>query len=186
MGCRSSRCRGPSSASNGRHRKVRNGPALNATLPLTVRSRSYSSPMAGPTGTSSERDCPMFFSCELMTFYKGSGFHPHLPGFKHKFLAKALGATMWFFIFYRARFVLLLFDDNIRFMSFFREDGPKLLVRCRLVEITKLTAYYTGFEAPMGGTCTWASWRRNITSLVSAATPSLHHGIANVDFCSVW
>ncbi|KAN0133969.1 hypothetical protein V8E53_008187 [Lactarius tabidus] len=33
----------------------------------------------------------------------GSGFHPHLPGFKHKFLAKALGASMWFFIFYRAR-----------------------------------------------------------------------------------
>ncbi|KAF8893997.1 hypothetical protein BD779DRAFT_967730 [Infundibulicybe gibba] len=32
-----------------------------------------------------------------------SGFHPHLPGFKHNFLAKALGATMWFFIFYRAR-----------------------------------------------------------------------------------
>ncbi|KAF8274544.1 hypothetical protein EI94DRAFT_1512079, partial [Lactarius quietus] len=40
----------------------------------------------------------------------GSGFHPHLPGFKHKFLAKALGASMWFFIFYRAR-----------------SDGPKLL-----------------------------------------------------------
>ncbi|KAN0114052.1 hypothetical protein V8E52_007028 [Russula decolorans] len=70
----------------------------------------------------------------------GSGFHPHLPGFKHKFLAKALGASMWFFIFYRAR-----------------EDGPKLLVRCRFVERTKLIAYYTGFEAPVGGTCTWAS-----------------------------
>ncbi|VDC07682.1 unnamed protein product [Peniophora sp. CBMAI 1063] len=33
----------------------------------------------------------------------GYGFHPHLPGFKHKFLGKALGATMWFWIFYRAR-----------------------------------------------------------------------------------
>ncbi|KAF8909830.1 hypothetical protein CPB85DRAFT_1221944, partial [Mucidula mucida] len=33
----------------------------------------------------------------------GAGFHPHLPGFKHNFLGKALGATMWFFIFYRAR-----------------------------------------------------------------------------------
>ncbi|KAK0504731.1 hypothetical protein EDD18DRAFT_1126102 [Armillaria luteobubalina] len=32
-----------------------------------------------------------------------SGFNPHFPGFKHNFLAKALGATMWFFIFYRAR-----------------------------------------------------------------------------------
>jgi len=39
-----------------------------------------------------------------------SGFNPHLPGTKYQFLAKALGATMWFFIFYRAR-----------------EDGPKLL-----------------------------------------------------------
>ncbi|KAI0775646.1 hypothetical protein BD413DRAFT_280894 [Trametes elegans] len=34
---------------------------------------------------------------------EGSGFHPHLPGLKHRFLATTLGATMWFFIFYRAR-----------------------------------------------------------------------------------
>ncbi|CAE6411046.1 unnamed protein product [Rhizoctonia solani] len=40
----------------------------------------------------------------------GPGFHPHPPGFGHRFLAKALGATMWFFIFYRAK-----------------QDGPKLL-----------------------------------------------------------
>jgi hypothetical protein len=60
---------------------------------------------------SSERGYPMLMSRELRAFYKGSGFHPHLPGFKHQFLAKALGATMWFFIFYRARFVLLLFVD---------------------------------------------------------------------------
>ncbi|KAI0915731.1 hypothetical protein AcW1_003751 [Taiwanofungus camphoratus] len=39
-----------------------------------------------------------------------SGFNPHLPGFRHKFLATSLGAMMWFFIFYRAR-----------------KDGPKLL-----------------------------------------------------------
>ncbi|KAG9316318.1 hypothetical protein JVU11DRAFT_2349 [Chiua virens] len=32
-----------------------------------------------------------------------SGFNPHLPGAKYQFLSKALGATMWFFIFYRAR-----------------------------------------------------------------------------------
>ncbi|KAL4253472.1 NADH dehydrogenase [ubiquinone] 1 beta subcomplex subunit 2 [Abortiporus biennis] len=32
-----------------------------------------------------------------------SGFHPHLPGFKYKLLSTTLGATMWFFIFYRAR-----------------------------------------------------------------------------------
>lgn len=37
--------------------------------------------------------------------YLASGFHPHLPGFRHNFLAKALGATMWFFIFYRTRYV---------------------------------------------------------------------------------
>ncbi|KAG2353675.1 hypothetical protein BDR07DRAFT_1471099 [Suillus spraguei] len=41
-----------------------------------------------------------------------SGFNPHLPGFRYQFLSKALGATMWFFILYRAR-----------------EDGPKLLGR---------------------------------------------------------
>jgi hypothetical protein len=70
-------------------------------------------------------------------------------------------------------------------MPFFREDGPKLLVRCRFVERTKLIAYYTGFEAPVGGTCTRASWRRSITSLISAVPSSLHHGIANVDFCSI-
>ncbi|KIO28089.1 hypothetical protein M407DRAFT_40023, partial [Tulasnella calospora MUT 4182] len=38
------------------------------------------------------------------------GFHPHGPSRFHSFLAKGLGATMWFFIFYRAR-----------------QDGPKLL-----------------------------------------------------------
>ncbi|KAI0685204.1 hypothetical protein BC835DRAFT_1421488 [Cytidiella melzeri] len=35
--------------------------------------------------------------------HSGPGFHPHLPGFKYQFLSTALGATMWFFIFYRAR-----------------------------------------------------------------------------------
>ncbi|KAF8070578.1 hypothetical protein FPV67DRAFT_1487905 [Lyophyllum atratum] len=41
-----------------------------------------------------------------------AGFNPHLPGFRKNFMAKALGATMWFFIFYRAR-----------------QDGGKLLVK---------------------------------------------------------
>ncbi|KZS98187.1 hypothetical protein SISNIDRAFT_480961 [Sistotremastrum niveocremeum HHB9708] len=40
----------------------------------------------------------------------GAGFHPHMPPWTHRFLGKALGATMWFFIFYRAR-----------------QDGAKLL-----------------------------------------------------------
>ncbi|KAI9260241.1 hypothetical protein BY458DRAFT_516578 [Sporodiniella umbellata] len=40
----------------------------------------------------------------------GFGFHPHFPGFTHRFVGKALGATMWFWMMYRAR-----------------EDGPVLL-----------------------------------------------------------
>ncbi|KAJ7446203.1 hypothetical protein B0H11DRAFT_2227148 [Mycena galericulata] len=31
------------------------------------------------------------------------GFHPHLPGRGYTLLAKGIGATMWFFIFYRLR-----------------------------------------------------------------------------------
>ncbi len=32
-----------------------------------------------------------------------SRFHPHQPAFKHRWGAKLLGATMWFWIFYRAK-----------------------------------------------------------------------------------
>jgi hypothetical protein len=51
-------------------------------------------------------------SCERSDFFLlfvalnevvAPGFHPHLPGFRYQFLAKGLGAAMWFFIFYRAR-----------------------------------------------------------------------------------
>ncbi|KZP34178.1 hypothetical protein FIBSPDRAFT_1035268 [Athelia psychrophila] len=45
-----------------------------------------------------------------MAGHHSSGFHPHLPGFRYQFLSKAIGASMWFFIFYRAR-----------------QDGSKLL-----------------------------------------------------------
>ncbi len=38
-------------------------------------------------------------------------FHPHKPALRHRFMATALGATMWFWIFYRAS-----------------KDGPVLLV----------------------------------------------------------
>ncbi|EJD42745.1 hypothetical protein AURDEDRAFT_168268 [Auricularia subglabra TFB-10046 SS5] len=31
------------------------------------------------------------------------GFHPHLPGPAYRWGGKALGAAMWFFIFYRIR-----------------------------------------------------------------------------------
>ncbi|KZO90738.1 hypothetical protein CALVIDRAFT_568801 [Calocera viscosa TUFC12733] len=39
-----------------------------------------------------------------------AGFHPHPPSRFHVYLAKALGASMWFFVFYRAR-----------------QDGPRVL-----------------------------------------------------------
>ncbi|KAJ7217912.1 hypothetical protein GGX14DRAFT_356977, partial [Mycena pura] len=34
-----------------------------------------------------------------------SGFNPHLPGRGYSLLAKGIGATMWFFIFYRLRYI---------------------------------------------------------------------------------
>ncbi|KAL4213057.1 hypothetical protein CU097_011588 [Rhizopus azygosporus] len=40
----------------------------------------------------------------------GLGFHPHFPGFAHRFVGKTLGAVMWFWMMYRAK-----------------EDGPVLL-----------------------------------------------------------
>ncbi len=51
------------------------------------------------------RSCSGCNSLDSTTASIGSGFHPHLPGFTHRFLATTLGATMWFFIFYRARYV---------------------------------------------------------------------------------
>ncbi|KAL1748740.1 hypothetical protein HDZ31DRAFT_59917 [Schizophyllum fasciatum] len=39
------------------------------------------------------------------------GFHPHLPGAGHRWLGKLIGASMWFFMFYRIR-----------------EDGPKVFL----------------------------------------------------------
>jgi len=82
----------------------------------------------------------------------GSGFHPHLPGFKHKFLAKALGATMWFFIFYRARFVLLSFTTPPKGDIRFREDGPKLLVCCRFIARTDThCVMFQGLKHPWEG-----------------------------------
>jgi hypothetical protein len=48
--------------------------------------------MAGP-GNASTQTTPT----------KATGFHPHPPSLFHRGMAKALGAGMWFFIFYRAR-----------------------------------------------------------------------------------
>jgi hypothetical protein len=33
----------------------------------------------------------------------GLGFHPHFAGFTHRFVGKALGATMWFWMMYRTK-----------------------------------------------------------------------------------
>ncbi|KAF8590942.1 hypothetical protein K439DRAFT_1328626, partial [Ramaria rubella] len=57
-----------------------------------------------------------------------TGFTPHLPGLRYKLLSKALGATMWFFIFYRARFVYPYFHLKRSCLTVPREDGAKLLV----------------------------------------------------------
>ncbi|GAA5956339.1 hypothetical protein JCM21900_006150 [Sporobolomyces salmonicolor] len=46
--------------------------------------------------------------------HPAGGFHPHLPGLGHRLGAKLLGASMWFWIFYRAR-----------------KDGPVMLLRSR-------------------------------------------------------
>lgn len=44
-----------------------------------------------------------YFFVDFFAPSLGPGFHPHPPSFGHRFLAKGLGAGMWFFIFYRAR-----------------------------------------------------------------------------------
>ncbi|KAF8622645.1 hypothetical protein AX15_006757 [Amanita polypyramis BW_CC] len=57
-----------------------------------------------------------------------AGFHPHLPSAKYTFMAKALGASMWFFIFYRARFVRHHMSTfAIDQVGLRRKDGAKLL-----------------------------------------------------------
>lgn len=41
----------------------------------------------------------------LLSSYKlmAAGFHPHLAGAWHRYGAKALGASMWFWMMYRAK-----------------------------------------------------------------------------------
>lgn len=78
-----------------RKRKWR--PLAEATLPRPTHPNNLST-MAGGVGmwiVSSGR-------CDAEGLLAG-GFHPHLPGMRYTMLAKGLGATMWFFIFYRAR-----------------------------------------------------------------------------------
>ena len=72
---------------------------LNNPLPLPL----LSSTMANPTSTSAT-PASRWYSPKF-------GFAPHRPAFKHRAGATILGATMWFWIFYRAS-----------------KDGPVLLV----------------------------------------------------------
>jgi len=56
------------------------------------------------------------------------GFHPHLPHRGYTIAGKALGAVMWFFIFYRVR-----------------KDGPaKLLGRHGFNEYSYIKGYSSG------------------------------------------
>ncbi|KAJ7703055.1 hypothetical protein B0H17DRAFT_922353, partial [Mycena rosella] len=59
------------------------------------------------------------------------GFHPHLPGRGYTLLAKGVGATMWFFIFYRLRYCLSRPStcSQLTHTHFvLRKDGGKLMV----------------------------------------------------------
>lgn len=49
----------------------------------------------------------------LITIYtKMAGFHPHMPATRYSVVAKTLGASMWFWVMYKAK-----------------EEGPVVLVR---------------------------------------------------------
>jgi hypothetical protein len=65
---------------------------------------------------------------------------------------------MWFFIFYRARFVKTFILCVAPFDFSYREDGPKLLVRSPSVSllVQVLTAHHSGSETSMGGAWAWA------------------------------
>ena len=63
----------------------------------------------------------------------GLGFHPHFAGFWHRFAGKTLGATMWFWMMYRAK-----------------QDGPVLLVNVMIQYCPKSYSlgYYRGCNTP--------------------------------------
>ncbi|PBK74507.1 hypothetical protein ARMSODRAFT_593569 [Armillaria solidipes] len=85
-----------------------------------------------------------------------SGFNPHLPGFKHNFLAKALGATMWFFIFYRARkdgsAKLLVWPEIVFFVLGL--NVPRAIIRSSSMVATEHMASITD-AAELGRTEYW-------------------------------
>lgn len=96
------------------------------------------------------------WSCWLTewTRFLGPGFHPHLPGFRHQFLAKALGATMWFFIFYRARCVtvrciLIKSDIPTHFAQARRREALGMSFTFRTFRLAHLCS--VGIKSPMGG-----------------------------------
>jgi hypothetical protein len=51
----------------------------------------------------------------------GLGFHPHFAGFTHRFVGKALGASMWFWMMYRTK-----------------QDMPILLVKYYIYSIMRI------------------------------------------------
>ena len=83
----------------------------------------------GPTVSSILCMLSLKYAEQLFGVASGSGFHPHLPGFKYKFLSTAMGATMWFFIFYRARCVEPPCHSISMLTIGCRKDDAKLLVR---------------------------------------------------------
>ncbi|KAH9855241.1 hypothetical protein C2E23DRAFT_612073 [Lenzites betulinus] len=91
--------------------------------------------MAEPVTRAVNRPKHLLDPPSTMAGHHGTGFNPHLPGFKHKFLATTLGATMWFFIFYRARCVCSA-TIQTALLTVLQEGWCQAL----------------GFEAPMGWT----------------------------------
>ena len=82
------------------------------------------------------------------------GFHPHPPALRYRVLSQLLGASMWFFIFYRAKCVIILYISHICWWDLFRQDGPKLLVGV----VSSFKAAYSFFS--LGGTSLGSSrWR---------------------------
>lgn len=91
----------------------------------------------------------------------GTGFHPHLPGFKYKFLSTTLGATMWFFIFYRARYVLIFWSCCL-ILIFDTERMAESFWYCHTQQVVGLNSRKRIGHSPMGRSWAWArrAWSR--------------------------
>ena len=78
----------------------------------------YSTARSGSAGDGrlskrSNRLAVYIINSTLITIYtKMAGFHPHMPATRYSVVAKTLGASMWFWVMYKAK-----------------EEGPVVLVR---------------------------------------------------------